>query len=89
LIVVPMITLTVLYGLAAIQSKYQKGVGQAYFSVFDISALLGLFLISMAVGVQSFSRMGMFCFPLYLPLAVVYVSQIVSELDSQPSSPAP
>ena len=79
---VPFITLVILYALAAKEWKLYPNRNSKYFSIVDISALLGLFMISMGVGIQVFGRMAMFCFPFYLPLAAVYIERLVLSLDS-------
>lgn len=80
--IVPFITLIILYALAAKEWKLNPNRYNNYFSIVDISALLGLFLISMGVGIQVFGRIAMFCFPFYLPLAAIYIGRLVPSLDS-------
>ncbi len=80
--VVPVTTLIILYVLAAKEWKLNPSGKSNYFSIVDISALLGLLLISMGIGIQvNFGRVGMFCFPFYLPLAAIHVVTLMQKLD--------
>ena len=48
-----------------------------------MSALLGLFMVSLAVNQQmGIGRVAMFCLPFYLPLAAIYVEKLVQKVDS-------
>lgn len=80
--VVPVITLVILYAFAGKQYKLNLNRYNNYFSIVDISALLGLFLISMGIGMQlNIGRVAMYCFPFYLPLAAIYVETLLQKLD--------
>ena len=83
--VVPFITLVIIYVMAAREWKLNPNQYSKYFSIVDISALLGLFAISMGVSIQVFGRMAMFCFPLYLPLAAIYIERLTANLSGDSS----
>jgi len=79
----PVGTLGLLYFLAAKEYRSNVTKYSEYFSITDISALLGIFIVSLAVNQRmGIGRVAMYCAPFYLPLAAIYVEKLVQKVDS-------
>ena len=69
---IPVVTLLLLYGLALRENRIRSGGYAPTFAASDISALAGVVLVALAVGIRlNIGRIAMFCLPLYLPLAAI------------------
>ncbi len=80
--VIPVCTLGMLYFLAAKEYRSNVRKYNKYFSITDISALVGIFMVSLAVDQRmGIGRVAMYCAPFYLPLAAIYVEKLVQKMD--------
>lgn len=79
--ILPVLTLGMLFVLGV--KEYRTNVNQydRYFSVVDISALVGLFIVCLGVNMKlNIGRVSIFCAPFYLPLAAVYIERVANRI---------
>lgn len=78
LVIFPLSLLTTMYFLALDESRENRNAYQDYFSVADIFALLGLFAVTLAMGMRfGVGRVLMFSAPIYLPLAAIRIEKLL------------
>ncbi len=75
---IPGVMMFGLYGLALRgQKKIANDIGS--FTSFDFIPIVGFFIIGIVTNMQfTVGRILLFCFPLYLPLAIIYLESIIT-----------
>ena len=81
LTIVPTLAVLTFYTLAMREWVADKERAYPYFSAYDLSAFLVLFLLSMGIGIQVFGRIVLYCLPFYLPFALVRLERYIYDLE--------
>jgi hypothetical protein len=86
--IVPVTTISILCVLAVKEHRENTAVYGMYFSVTDVSVLIGYVLVMLAVGVRyNTGRLVMFCAPFYIPLAAIHIERLARGLRPASSLP--
>ena len=76
----PLVAVLLMYLLAVVSTRPQDL--SLYFSPADILPMFGLVLLACTVNVEyNVGRIGMYCFPLYLPTATSFIGTELLQLD--------